>query len=428
MRVSTLINAYGQLVSASSAQPNIPYVGVCCSFVVNHNAGGKPDSAIIQIYSSPLMASGYYSSSYIQGGAGGSFTLLAQAAVLGGQIYSTVVTGEKQRTITTAPTSAALTINNVDVPASLNVIYGTAYSADNIILSDAAATTATQWTTGFTVGSDLNALFTANAAAPNSVYVPSSWLNSGLRNISLAANNTISLPAGNPISLPAGGSFSASANTVDIESPITAPGGSITLTGAYTTSSSYVTNPNSSLSARSGLVNIGAGVIVSAAGAWTNDASSAPVAGSIVPIALDGGTVAINSYGDINLGQGSVLDVSGGAHETAAGKITAGKGGTSTLAAGLPLPVTQNVQGSSGVVVEPLGFIHFGGGSLAPGQLRGYGVGTAGGGSLTVGTTSAVAAVPEASTWAMLVLGFAGLGLLSYRRTHRNGGLNLRFA
>jgi hypothetical protein len=48
--------------------------------------------------------------------------------------------------------------------------------------------------------------------------------------------------------------------------------------------------------------------------------------------------------------------------------------------------------------------------------------------SLTVGTTSAVAAVPEASTWAMLVLGFAGLGLLSYRRTHRNGGLNLRFA
>lgn len=46
--------------------------------------------------------------------------------------------------------------------------------------------------------------------------------------------------------------------------------------------------------------------------------------------------------------------------------------------------------------------------------------------SMTVGTTPAVAAVPEASTWAMLVLGFAGLGLLSYRRTHRNGGLNLR--
>jgi len=188
-----------------------------------------------------------------------------------------------------------LTIDNVDAVASLNLIYGAAYSADNIILSDAAAATATQWTTGFTVGSDLNALFTANSAAPNSVYVPSSWLNSGLRNINLAANNSISLPAGNPISLPAGASFSASANTVDIESPITAPGGTITLTGAYTTSSNYVTNPNSTLSARSGLVNIGAGVTISAAGGWTNDASNAPpVAVSGTPFAVSGGVIAIN--------------------------------------------------------------------------------------------------------------------------------------
>ena len=47
--------------------------------------------------------------------------------------------------------------------------------------------------------------------------------------------------------------------------------------------------------------------------------------------------------------------------------------------------------------------------------------------SLTVGSSDVVAAVPEPSTWAMMVLGFAGLGLLSYRRT-RKGGLNFRFA
>jgi hypothetical protein len=39
-----------------------------------------------------------------------------------------------------------------------------------------------------------------------------------------------------------------------------------------------------------------------------------------------------------------------------------------------------------------------------------------------------VAGVPEPSTWAMMVAGFAGLGFLSYRRTRRNGGLNFRFA
>src|SRR5262249_50411169 len=36
VRVSTLINANGQIVSAGSASPNMDYVGVCCSFVVDH--------------------------------------------------------------------------------------------------------------------------------------------------------------------------------------------------------------------------------------------------------------------------------------------------------------------------------------------------------------------------------------------------------
>ena len=43
--------------------------------------------------------------------------------------------------------------------------------------------------------------------------------------------------------------------------------------------------------------------------------------------------------------------------------------------------------------------------------------------SLTQQTTE-VAAVPEPSTWAMLVLGFAGVGFLSYRRS----GSHLRLA
>ena len=43
-------------------------------------------------------------------------------------------------------------------------------------------------------------------------------------------------------------------------------------------------------------------------------------------------------------------------------------------------------------------------------------------------TLPSVAAVPEPSTWAMMMLGFAGLGLLSYRRTRRSGDLSLRLA
>jgi hypothetical protein len=39
-----------------------------------------------------------------------------------------------------------------------------------------------------------------------------------------------------------------------------------------------------------------------------------------------------------------------------------------------------------------------------------------------------VAAVPEPSTWAMMVLGFGGLGFLAYRRKDGKSGLNFRFA
>ena len=47
-------------------------------------------------------------------------------------------------------------------------------------------------------------------------------------------------------------------------------------------------------------------------------------------------------------------------------------------------------------------------------ELRGTGGGTSGyGGNLT---TVGIGAVPEPSTWAMLILGFAGVGFMAYRR------------
>jgi hypothetical protein len=33
------------------------------------------------------------------------------------------------------------------------------------------------------------------------------------------------------------------------------------------------------------------------------------------------------------------------------------------------------------------------------------------------------AAVPEASTWAMMLFGFAGLGFMAYRRSRKDNGL-----
>lgn len=94
--------------------------------------------------------------------------------------------------------------------------------------------------------------------------------------------------------------------------------------------------------------------------------------------------------------------------------------------------VRQSFQGPNGVVNElvyntnPAALNQFGisliGTSFGPNPISE----TFSGISLT--DSQEVAAVPEPSTWAMMMLGFAGLGLLSYRRTRRNGGLNFRIA
>jgi len=41
-------------------------------------------------------------------------------------------------------------------------------------------------------------------------------------------------------------------------------------------------------------------------------------------------------------------------------------------------------------------------------------------GGLEVFTISEIAAVPEASTWAMMLIGFMGVGFLAYRRKHQD--------
>ena len=44
---------------------------------------------------------------------------------------------------------------------------------------------------------------------------------------------------------------------------------------------------------------------------------------------------------------------------------------------------------------------------------------------LTVIATNGVAAVPEPSTWAMMILGFAGVGAMAYRRSRKDQGVAL---
>jgi filamentous hemagglutinin len=394
IRVSTLIGADGRLYSASNANPNTDYIGICYSFAVDH-----PHWGVTQICANPLIASGYFQSGYVQGGAGGSLTVAADTAVFGGTLIASVVAGQKQQTLATAPTGVSFVINSTSGNSQRT------YNVDDITLSDAATALAVQQEQAgsFTVDTSLATLLPSGSVA-----IPSSWLNSGLTNVSLAANDKVWLPAGNPIALPAGvwldqngnrqlASFSATANTVDIASSITIPSGTLTLTAAYTSTSliqnTNFTSGNGNLVGRSGLVTIEAGVTLSTAGLWTNQRNGA---GSAF-VAPNGGTITINSYfGDIDLAPGSAINVSGGAYETSTGAITSGNGGTLTLAAGLVPPGLGPPNPTLSV-----GQIYFNGsvlGALQAGQLQGYGVSGGKGGTLNLQDTVVATILPATPT------------------------------
>ena len=384
VRVSTLLDVYGRRVSVSNANADADYLGTCCAFTVSHARWGVTD-----IYSSALRSSGYEQSGYVQGGAAGSLTVAADTAVFGGTLVASVVAGIKQQTPATAPIGASLTVNSTGITTAFGQQY-TTYNAEDVTLSDDATASALQRIAGFNVQTDL-----ATLLSPGSVTIRSSWLNTGLANVALGANDKVSLPAGNDIVMPAGGSLALSANTVDIASSIIIPGGTLTLTAAYTRTSAAVNGnltPNAAdiLVGRSGLVSIASGATLSTAGLWTR------VSADSAFLAPNGGTITINSdYGDIDLGHGSVLDVSAGAYEKSTGAITSGNGGTLTLAAGLVPNHGLNDPSVS------IGQINFGGsslGSLQQGQLRGYGIvgstGIGNGGTLNIRDTVVATILP----------------------------------
>jgi hypothetical protein len=99
----------------------------------------------------------------------------------------------------------------------------------------------------------------------------------------------------------------------------------------------------------------------------------------------------------------------------------AGPGGDDVLLFGPQFATNNcgtNCQGFGGSAILPSGFYYL--------DIEGINLGTAGyGGDLA--TSPIAGAVPEASTWAMMLLGFAGIGFMAYRKQN-NGGLSFRVA
>jgi hypothetical protein len=94
---------------------------------------------------------------------------------------------------------------------------------------------------------------------------------------------------------------------------------------------------------------------------------------------------------------------------------------TLTLASAVFSSVPNNIGGLD-LTVSGSGTATLTGFDPTPGSFRLTSQGATGGGNFTFSATTVVAGVPEPSTWAMMILGFVGLGFMAYRRKDKPTG------
>jgi hypothetical protein len=193
-----------------------------------------------------------------------------------------------------------------------------------------------------------------------------------------------------------GGTFTSGTNA-DSSNPVltTAPTASFTYTGALNW---QVTGPQ-------GSPNLAGPFVTYSGGTISNYTGTVTEANFL--------TTSLSSIGDLGTGSTSFFQIAGSGNFSG-GSITHDDGASVYLDGNPIAVVSQPVEtsaefGSFTTTAGPHAFvIDYVEGNGAPSQL-----------------TFAVTAVPEASTWGMMILGFFGVGFMAYRRKETGSALRL---
>jgi filamentous hemagglutinin family protein len=335
-RVSTTqLVSNGQIFDISSAPAARPYQAMYTGTIDVQHAKWN----VTEHFANPLAALAPYEASYVDGKPAGSFTVAnATALVLEGTLRSNVSIGPRQLTSGSLPAGARLILGQslTPVPPLPGITFGTPpalpanFSIDTALPGPALAQV--------TLSPNL---FGSVVAGPMGEYV-----RTGPSTVQLFSSGNFVVPAGVSLIGPAGSSLSVSAQQFQVAGDIRLPSGSITLAAG-------------SASGADATVSVAPGVTLSTAGRWINDMT----AGSLrePSLYMKGGSITLSGSG-VSLGDGSLLDVSGGAHLTQNAKLSAGDAGA----------ITITTKGTPDFL-ENFGTLALGG------ELRGYSAGGKGG-------------------------------------------------
>ncbi|PTT76446.1 hypothetical protein DBR42_26895, partial [Pelomonas sp. HMWF004] len=242
---------------------------------------------------------------YVDGQAGGSLMLVAPKVVLDGALGGSTVTGLRQRQGRDALARAA----QLEIGALRHVAnFGDSTYAGAVLAGFDLSPGSTSRLGAFTPGASL-----ADIASGLSLEV---LKQSGFGAISVTTTGDLRL--GGDLDLPAGGVLRLQSQS-----------GHVTVAGSVQASGGQVT-----VRSLTGDVALATGTTLDTTGAWINAELDPGLASSAPRAATAGGSISLQAGGDLRLGNGVVLDVSGGGFVNSSQVLTGDKAGSLTLAAG----------------------------------------------------------------------------------------------
>jgi len=268
---------------------------------------------------------------YYEGRSAGSVEVSGHSLAIDGRLLATTTRGARQREIGDPLT------NHYATPLGGQLIVRDAGQhfvvSDRQTASEAERIAAyTQAQIAFVQGASRSAdgLQAGDAAGPR-LELSQSLVDDGFSRFDLRSDGRIEVAADVALNLQPGGSFKAAGRQVVVAGDIVTPGGSIELTTRDMSLAPGLFPTIADASFSTLLLTDGA--LLSTAGRWVNDRLDRNLASRHL-LALDGGSVKLDSAYDIDLQAGSRIDVSGGAQLTSSSKLIAGDAGKITLSTG----------------------------------------------------------------------------------------------
>ena len=363
IRQSWLRGADGRLYEVSKAPGDILYSGLYKGYEDTSQRWGQTE-----YYYSPLIApTKRQEAGYTVGRDAGQLVIATGNAVLDGQLLGEVYQGERQtrtpragldgyeQSQTALARRGQLIVGSYD-PAYVASAGGLLYSLNPLL-------------DRVQIGGerplaedDLQLTGAVSDARKGKLFLDTDQLN-GFRLGALKVSAKDRIEVNEAVSVDTGGDITLYGPDVQVDANLTARGGSLRL-GNVLNQLLTSTRTDTQITAQPGKstqVVVGEGVQLDTRGVWSNLGTDPDDGASLAY--LNGGLISIRSSAGIDIGAGSLLDVSSGGAVLANGKTRGGKGGDVTLESS-----ANTVAGTAKLKFD--------------GDVRGYGV--TGGGTLTV--------------------------------------------